>query len=263
MRPCEYLLTSKNERKKTKIIVLGGVRFFKNKRVLSFFDSSLHNADFVSVTFYDQKNGQKIDTRNVDRVQGARDLCCVRALAETCQRIAKYKHPKAILERNICTFQNQNGTFIDITSRFALKLLRSGTERMGFERLGFGPKEVGCHSIRSGGAMAYYLLPGMSDTKVMFKGRWKSTAFMKYIRPQVDQFMEGHATKIVENKHWYNIPSLDPSQISNIDWRNNADMVDGGAMINDVRLVGAPEGTESVEMGVNGRTWKSKKRPLL
>ena len=83
---------------------------------------------------------------------------------------------------------------------------------MGAIKLGFEPEEIGTHSIRSGGAMAYYLLPTMSDSQVMFSGRWKSLAFLRYIWSQVDRFHSGWSTQIVQNPHFRNIPSLDPSQ---------------------------------------------------
>lgn len=251
MRSCEYLLTPKHEEKKTRIVVLGGVRFFKNNKILSFFDKRLTSADFVSVTFFDQKNGHRLDTRNVESVKGDTSLCCVRSLAETCRRIANYNHPTPILERPLCMFQNMDESFTDVTSTYALRLLRNGTDKMGFDTLGFRPCEVGTHSIRSGGAMDYFLLPELSDTAVMFKGRWKSTAFMRYIRPQVDQFMAGHATKIVNNGHWFNIPSLDPNLTSNIAWGKNSSIVFGGDSSQDTRL----EGARSSHL--------SKKRPSL
>ena len=84
---------------------------------------------------------------------------------------------------------------------------------MGFEKLGFRPEEIGTHSIRSGGAMAYYLLPGMSDSQVMFFGRWKSQAFLNYIRAQVDRFHSGYSTQIVQQPHFRLIPALAPDQV--------------------------------------------------
>ena len=61
--------------------------------------------------------------------------------------------------------------------------------------------------------MAYYLLPGMSDSQVMFFGRWKSLAFLNYIRSQVDRFHSGYSTQIVQNPHFRLIPALDPAQV--------------------------------------------------
>lgn len=49
---------------------------------------------------------------------------------------------------------------------------------------GVKPEELGTRSIRSGAAMALAVQGGHSDTKIMMLGRWKSPAFLKYIRPQ-------------------------------------------------------------------------------
>ena len=217
----------------------------------------------MSVTFFDQKNGQRLDTRNVEKVDSDdNSLCCVRALAVSCHRIATYDHPCPILQRNICLFQKRNKAFTNITSALALKMLRSGTEKMGFDALGFYPNQVGTHSIRSGGAMAYFLLPELSDSAVMFKGRWKSTAFLSYIRPQVDQCMKGHASKIVANRHWYNVPALDPTQIAGIAWGNNSiTSVGGGSLLDDARLLKDEQQKEKVK--VRPAAKRSKQRPSI
>ena len=83
---------------------------------------------------------------------------------------------------------------------------------MGEASLGFRPDEIGTHSIRSGGAMAYYLVPNIKESTIMFIGRWKSNAFLAYIRDQVDKFRTGLTTHIVSNPHFHNIPSLSPAQ---------------------------------------------------
>jgi hypothetical protein len=55
----------------------------------------------------------------------------------------------------------------------------------GKEKFGFDPKkDIGNHSIQSGAAMALFLMDH-HPTKIMILGRWKSEAFMDYIRPQV------------------------------------------------------------------------------
>ena len=213
MRSCEYLKTRKCKNKRTKIVTLGGVRFFADGKVLSFFDPNLHQADSVSITFADQKNATKLQSVHVERaaVDDPR-LCCVYNLAKTCRRIASYSHHTPILYRELCMYKTTEGNFVDINPSYVIKLLRMGARAMGAVKLGFEPEEIGTHSIRSGGAMAYYLLPSMSDSQVMFFGRWKSLAFLRYIRSQVDRFHSGWSTQIVLNPHFRNIPSLNPAQ---------------------------------------------------
>ena len=238
LRSCEYLLTPQHEHKKTQTIALGGIRFFRQNSLLSFYDPALHLADFVSVTLFDQKNGEKLDTVNVDRAHVTdTTLCCVRALSTTVQRIISYDHSTPIFQRKISMFRNANGSFTDIASGLVVDLLRLGATRMGPETLGFQPTEIGTHSIRSGGAMAYYLLPELSDTAVMFFGRWKSLAFLKYIRTQVDRFHKGHSTKIALQSHFFTVPSLDPAQIKTLTWGNDNKLVDGASSFRDARLL--------------------------
>ena len=114
---------------------------------------------------------------------------------------------------------------------------------MGEQSLGFKPSEIGTHSIRSGGAMAYYLLPGMSDSQVMFFGRWKSLAFLNYIRSQVDRFHSGFSTQIAMNPHFQQIPDLSPQQI-NIMRNNSPDyLLFGADTVADARLREDPRAT--------------------
>jgi hypothetical protein len=81
----------------------------------------------------------------------------------------------------ICLF---NGS--QITSSFtSRKLLRRTRDVFGGkERFGFDPNDIGNHSIRSGAAMALFLMDH-HPKKIMIPGRWKSEAFIDYIRPQV------------------------------------------------------------------------------
>ena len=59
LRSCEYLQTPGRRQKKTQVITLGGIRFFKDGEILSFFDPRLRLADYAAVTIFDQKNGEK------------------------------------------------------------------------------------------------------------------------------------------------------------------------------------------------------------
>jgi len=60
MRSCEYLKVSGERR--TKIIQLQNIRFFKGKREVSHSDPNLSSSSTVSITFVLQKKDQKFDT---------------------------------------------------------------------------------------------------------------------------------------------------------------------------------------------------------
>ena len=68
---------------------------------------------------------------------------------------------------------------------------------MGETKLGILRSEIGTKSIRSGAAMATYLsrVPVFS---VMLIGIWSSTAFLKYILKQVQEFLQGISSKMIE-----------------------------------------------------------------
>ena len=172
MRSCEYLKTKRCKNKRTKIVTLGGVRFFAGGKVLSFYDPNLHQADSVAITFADQKITTKLPSVHVETaaVDDPR-LCCVFNLAKICRRIASYSHHTPILYRELCTYKTFDGKFVDIDPSYVIKLLRMGAKAMGAVNLGFKPEEIGTHPIRSGGAIAYYLLPNMSETQLMFFDR--------------------------------------------------------------------------------------------
>ena len=71
--------------------------------------------------------------------------------------------------------------------------------------LGFISKEVGTHSIRSGGAMALCLAK-VETYIIKIIGRWKSDSFMKYIRKQVQQFTSGITERMVQIEHFNHVP---------------------------------------------------------
>ena len=71
--------------------------------------------------------------------------------------------------------------------------------------LGFSGDDVGTHSIRAGGATTMVL--AKVDTYVIkLQGRWKSDAFMKYIRKQVQQFSSDISDKMILKEHFNHVP---------------------------------------------------------
>jgi hypothetical protein len=84
MRSCEY--SSVSGERRTKLLELRNIRFYKNNRELSAASTFLHLADCVSITFFFQKNGQCDETITMHRTQDPR-LCPVRSWAGICSRI--------------------------------------------------------------------------------------------------------------------------------------------------------------------------------
>ena len=76
-------------------------------------------------------------------------------------------------------------------------LCLNGVVMIGETKLGIRRSEIGTRSIRSGAAMALYLA-GVPVFSIMLVGRWSSTAFLKYIRKQVQEFLQGISSKMIE-----------------------------------------------------------------
>jgi hypothetical protein len=119
MRSCEYLKVSGKRR--TKIIELGNIRFFKGRRELTHSDKNLKNADSVSITFELQKRDKKSDTvthhRSNDKI-----ICPVIIWANIVQRIRSY--PSSNNKTPVNTYTDEKGNSYQITGPQLLKQLR-------------------------------------------------------------------------------------------------------------------------------------------
>ena len=84
-------------------------------------------------------------------------------------------------------------------------LIRLAVSLIGEATSGFGPDDVGTHSIRNSFAMFLYL-KRVGDSRIMLQGRWRSLAFMDYIRPQVDEFSAGLSALMTQVNDFYTVP---------------------------------------------------------
>jgi hypothetical protein len=78
---------------------------------------------------------------------------------------------------------------------------------IGETKLGIKRWEIGTHLIQSGTAMAMYLA-GAPIFSIMLIGRWSSTAFLKYIRKQVQEFLHGILSKMIEIQFFKHVQNL-------------------------------------------------------
>ena len=69
---------------------------------------------------------------------------------------------------------------------------------------GFGPADIGNRSLRSGAAMSLFLMKHSSD-EIMILGRWKSRAFLDYIRPQVVQWSHQFAQDMISFETFFEL----------------------------------------------------------
>lgn len=212
MRSCEYSTVS-GERK-TKLLTFRDISFYMEGSTvrMAFDHPNIATADVVSVTFRDQKNGEKEQTRTAWRTS-LPDACPVRAIASIIRRAKTSSRFIFTASTSVNTYKH-NTTTKRITSTMILTRLRAAATMMGFQALGTSSKTIGTHSIRSGAAMAL-VLSGQPAWRVMIAGRWKSTAFLAYIREQVQTYSKGVAQCMTENPSFIQLdrstPSIDAS----------------------------------------------------
>ena len=215
MRSCEHSKTPVPG--KTKLVTLGCIQFrSRNKRIVRR-DSPflLDVADYVTVTFVDQKNGIKMDSRSQRRT-GHPVLCPVLRWGSAVQRIIKTV-PDYTDDTPLCAVRLLDKTLF-VTNSFIKTLLRTTCSLFGgHAEFGFHPHEIGNKSIRSGAAMALFLIDP-NPFKIMIMGRWSSDAFLRYIRPQVLEWTNNMSRDMIRTDHFVDLkdnnenPSSDSRQ---------------------------------------------------
>jgi hypothetical protein len=101
-----------------------------------------------------------------------------------------------------------------MTGEMITDLCRDRVVAIGKTKLGIHRSEIGTRSIRSGAAMAMYLT-GVPVFSIMLIGRWSSTAFLKYIQKQVQEFSQGISSEMIEVqsfKHVQNPTEMNPME---------------------------------------------------
>jgi hypothetical protein len=202
MRSCEYLKVS--GKRKTKLLLLEDIQFHIANREISHSSPEIFDSDTVTVTFKDQKNGELMQRRTAWRTNDPL-LSPVSAWASIVSRIMSYSGCSKKTSVNTVL---ANGRLIEITSTMMVASIRSAASTLGRDRLGYDPSCFGTHSIRCGAAMAMHL-GGCATFVIMITGRWKSAAFMEYIREQIAQFSEGVSQRMILRQNYFAIPAVD------------------------------------------------------
>ena len=151
-------------------------------------------SDSVSVTFEFQKTDERDKTVTMHWT-GDQILCPVRAWGAIVRRIRVC--PGASPDTTVNAFFD-NGKLRFATGDDIVKALRAAVEVAGEVKLGLKASEVGCHSIRSGAAMAMCLDEVPVHT-IMMIGRWSSDAFLRCIRKQLKQFSHNVLARMIRN----------------------------------------------------------------
>ena len=197
MRSCEYVKTPNSVHTKTKQIQLNDIKFYdKRRKIVNQRSPDLkQRAHLVAITFRSQKNKEKSEM--VTHVKSGNDICSVDTLVDLVQRIWSYRGTtkESHIDKFYCAALGKVG---HITSAFVTDELKNAVITIGGNSLGISTNEVGTHSIRTSFAMLMHL-NNANDSTIMIKGRWKSDAFMRYIRGYIDMF-GGNASALITNK---------------------------------------------------------------
>ena len=203
-RSCEYLKVPQAEKRRTDILRLRCVRFFRQGREIPHSHLDLERAECVSITFEMQKKDEKADTVN-QLASGDAVLCPVRSWAAIVKRIRRYPGSN---DGTPVSSVWSNGKLEHITSRMLVNALEAAVEAVGNDVINIQKGEIGTHSIRSGAAMSMYLGEVPVYT-IMMLGRWSSDAFLRYIRKQVEQFSHNVSRKMIKHQFHRHVPQVD------------------------------------------------------
>ena len=119
--------------------------------------------------------------------------------AYTVKRIRKLENSSDDSELSL--HLSADGTIKKFLSETVRLKLRAIVELVGSETLGFTKEDVSFQCFWSGGAMAM-VLSGTKDLKIQKLGRWRSLAFMEYIRDQIESFTLGVSQGMIEFKEF-------------------------------------------------------------
>ena len=219
MRSCEFVWTRKRGR--TRLLTLGNVTFrAANKQLISPRDPELESrAAYVTICFVDQKNGKKREKRTQGR-SGKSRFCPVLAWIRVVTRLLRH-FPDANQDITVCSLKDHtSGERVQIASERVAQLLKT-TCRItgGLKKYGFGPEHLGTRSIRSGAAMALFIMDH-SVEKIKILGRWSSDAFLVYIRPQVLEWTSIMASDMAQIKGFLDLSYGPNKDRERGDWRD-------------------------------------------
>ena len=134
------------------------------------------------------------------------------AVTAAARRFLHLRSHDADLDTPLCTYYTTpGGPPSSVSSRHITATLRIEAKKIGFQKLGFYPHEIGSHSLRSGGAMTLHLA-GVSEHTIKIIGRWRSDAFLIYLQGQIASFTKGVAAAMAKVQ-WFKhtTPSPQPS----------------------------------------------------
>ena len=167
---------------RTKKCRLRNIVFRTKEKMIIPLGQRILEAYYITITFKDQKNGEKFEKRT-QCCTDDKSLCPILCFGRAILRVLQFV-PNANQDTFICASASPEVRTNAIISEFTLKTIRLCCKIGGGEKgLGFRPEDIRNQSIRLGAAMALFLT-NKHPTRIMLLDRWKSLAFLKYIRAQ-------------------------------------------------------------------------------
>ena len=161
-------------------------------------------SEFVTICFVDQKNGNRMEKRS-QRRSNIPILCPIEAWAAVVKRHREDFPGEKGKKMTVCSYKIK-GVRSEVTAAQVTKLLRKVcSQNDGARKYGYREDEIGTRSIRSGAAMSLAVQGGYTDEKIKILGRWKSLAFLTYIRPQVLEWSGGMASDMAKTKSFIDL----------------------------------------------------------
>ena len=158
------------------------------------------DAERVTITFEDQKNGTRMVKRTHQRTSDP-VLCPVRRLASLVARIHR-RIPQASPDTPLSSMCLRTKV-CRVSSTSLRNALRSTCTLMGGkDAFGYTAADIGTRSLRSGAAMSLFLM-NHPVAKLMILGRWSSDAFLVYIRPQVLEWTNNMSRDMIQNNSFF------------------------------------------------------------
>ena len=201
LRSCEYLKVERSEERRTLPLRRMDITFMRNKKVLAHSSPHLHLADTVSLYFHLQKRDSRGDI--VTQCRTGHPVYCPVVVCANLVR-AMLADPNGKKTDEVYRFTDSRNQRKQLTSKFCLNTLREFIGSIDDE-WNIKPFQVGLHSMRSAAAMAMYL-KNVPVYTIMLLGRWSSDAFLRYIRPQADNFSLGVSSKMISDMDFCHVP---------------------------------------------------------
>ena len=181
MRSCEYSTTSeKNPR--TKRLRVRNMQFYNSRGLRIKKKKKFHRAHRVTITFENQKNGEKMET--ITRTQGRKSSQfkpVLKIWANIVTRIQSYEDTGPDTFINVVCVDRK---LREITASMIGLKIKACVDKIGIKRLGFTCHDVGTHLIWT--SFASMLLFQQVDTKhIMLQGCWKSNSVFRYIKTDI------------------------------------------------------------------------------